>query len=275
MTSDYSQQALLHFLKIFFTFLKPPANDAVEDGCNKHTKNQIMRRLLLSTITLLTTLATFSQHVHIGPMMGLNYSNIQVNEQFMIGDNSYSFATANAGSGVMAGAFVEFGYNKLFVQPQFMFSQNSSDINFTADNHTMVQRMTVHNIQMPVMMGYQATDNFKLYAGPMVSRFMDASLVPTNQDMFASYSDNLNKTTLGYQVGFGITSKKSTFGLQFRDNIQDGGLSATFRQNLMNFKQSDRVIQFAFSYRLFDKKLEKKQQTPDIFFNPEEISAQR
>ncbi len=206
--------------------------------------------------------------------MGINYSNILIDESFVIDETSYEFSTHNAGAGLMVGSFVEFSYKQFFLQPQFMFSQNQSQINFATDYQTLRQRMTIHQVQLPVMMGYQVNDNFKLYAGPMVTRFLDASLMPTNQDIFASYTHNMDKTTLGYQVGFGVTFNKATFALQMRDGIEENGIAASFRNNLLNFRQQDRVVQFAFSYRIFDKDMTPEElPEEDIFFTPDDISV--
>lgn len=234
-----------------------------------------MKRLFYAfCIILMATLTMQAQRVQIGPMLGLNYSNILIDETFTIDQTSYEFSTHNAGAGIMVGSFVEFSYKDFFLQPQFMFSQNQSQINFATDYQTIRQRMTVHQIQLPVMMGYQVNDNFKLYAGPMVTRFIDASLMPTNQDLFASYTDNMDKTTLGYQVGFGVTFKKSTFALQMRDGIEENGITASFKSNLLNFRQQDRVLQFAFSYRIVDKKMNQEEvPDEDIFFTPDDITV--
>lgn len=234
-----------------------------------------MTRLLYPfCLFLLISLTLQAQRVQIGPMLGLNYSNILIDESFTIDELSYEFSTHNAGTGIMIGSFVEFSYKDFFLQPQFMFSQNQSQINFATDFQTIRQRMTVHQLQLPVMMGYQVNEHFKLYAGPMVTRFIDASLLPNNQDLFASYTGNMDKTTLGYQVGFGVTFKKSTFALQMRDGIEENGLTAAFKSNLLNFRQQERVLQFAFSYRIVDKNMNKEERPEkDLFFTPEEITV--
>lgn len=235
-----------------------------------------MKRLFYTiSIFFLATLTIQAQRIQVGPMLGFNVSNILIDESFSIDDVNYEFSTLKSGTGVMVGSFVQFTYNDFFLQPQFMFSQNQSHINFSTDFESKRQRMTVHQIQLPVMMGYEVNDNFKLYAGPMVSRFVDASLTPTNQDMFASYTDNMDKTTLGYQIGFGVTLDKATFSLQMRDGVEENGIAASFKSNLLNFRQQDRVIQFAFSYNIVDKKMSKEEPQPqqDIFFTPDDITV--
>lgn len=233
-----------------------------------------MRRLLLTIV--LTSFATglvWSQQVHIGPMMGLNISNIHIDESFTIDNSQYEFSTAHSGAGVMVGAYSEFSYRKFFLQPQLVFSQNQSHINFTTEHSTTEQRMTVHQLQMPIMMGYAVNKMFKMYAGPMITRFVDASMVPTYQDLFASYTQTMDKTQMGYQVGFGVTFNKATFALQMRSSFDEANIQATFMNQLLNFRQQDQVIQFAFSYRIFKKDYKEAEPKEDIFFTPEDVTV--
>ena len=117
-------------------------------------------------------------------------------------------------------------------------------------------------------MGYQMKE-FRVFAGPMIDRLMDASLVPCNEDRFAFYQEATHKTSLGYQVGLGIRFNKAQLAFQYVGTFSDQGLALTYHGTPLHFKQNQQVMLLSFSYKVLSGKRKEKPEEKELVVPPE------
>jgi hypothetical protein len=233
----------------------------------------MIRSLLVAGLIGVATIAS-GQQFTAGPIMGANYSSIGLQQSFTSFGKNYQYVSNSAGLGLLVGAFGEMSWERFFIQPQLTFSQNNAQLHFDTEHGAVTQKLSIHRLQIPIMAGYKLNNMFSAFAGPMVNTFIDGSLSPANQDMFASFTGNMPRVAMGYQLGAGITVNRSTFGLQFRGNFEDQGFDATYRRNIIPLSAQTQVLQVSYSYRMNLKKDRPEEiEEKDIFFPPKEITV--
>ena len=233
----------------------------------------MIRSLLIAGLFGVASIAS-GQQFTAGPIMGANYSSVGLHQSFTSFGKNYQYISSTAGLGIMAGAFGEVSWERFFIQPQLTLSQDNALLHFDTEHGMITQKLSIHRLQIPIVVGYKLNNMFRAFAGPMVNTFIDGSLMPANQDMFASFAGNMPRVAMGYQFGAGITVNRSTFGLQFRSNFEDQGFDATYRQNNLRLAAQTQVLQVSYSYRLNLKKSRPKEiEEEDIFFPPKEITV--
>lgn len=233
----------------------------------------MIRSLLIAGLFGVATIAS-GQQFTAGPIMGANYSSLGLQQSFTSFGKNYQYISSTAGLGIMAGAYGEISWERFFIQPQVTFSQNNAQIHFDTEYGAVTQKLSIHRLQVPIVIGYKLNNMFKAFAGPMVNTFIDGSLMPDNEDMFASFAGNMPRVAMGFQFGAGVTINRATFGLQFRSNFEDQGFDATYRKNNLRLSEQTQVLQVSYSYRLNLKKNRPAEiEEEDIFFPPKEVTV--
>lgn len=225
---------------------------------------------LFTALAVCTCTWLVAQQFSAGPVLGVNYSRIQVDEHFAIQSEEYAFQYKSPGIGPSVGAYGKVTFGTMYLQGQIRFSQERSMMTMSNLASTQLQTYTTTRIQFPLLLGYRLND-LHLFAGPMVNRLLDASLVPSNEDRFALYQDGTNKTTFGYQFGLGFQVKKAIFGLQYLGTFANQGLSVTYHGIPLSLRQHQQAMLFSFSYQMFSNRKMKNDEKELIV--PEEITV--
>lgn len=226
-----------------------------------------MKPFILTLTTVLLYTLSYAQPFSAGPMVGLNYSRLDIDEHFQIANEEYAFEYKSPGIGPSVGAYGNLAFGRFYVQSQLRLSCERSVMSLQNWESSQLQTFSSTRIQMPLLLGYQM-NNMRLFAGPMMNRLLDASLVPTNEDRFALYQGATNKTSLGYQMGVGFQLKKAIFSFQLMGNLTNQGIALNYQNNLIKTSKEDHVMLFSFSYQIFETKPRKKQED---FILPQDV----
>lgn len=217
-----------------------------------------MRKLItLLTAVLLISIAS-AQKITIGPIVGLNYSNLSFNESFINKGEDYTFITQNAAIGIAGGAFTRFEMKGFSIQPEILYSQDRSDIELSSQYKNQLQTITINKLQFPVLFGYNYKNVIRIQGGPVFSTFIDGSIVPSNATSFLRFKECVDKKAFGYQLGVGLEIRKMSFDLKWENEINPMQFQTQMSYNTFVFNQQKSAVQFTFGYKVFDKSLKRK-----------------
>lgn len=160
-----------------------------------YKNNQTMKTIKISIIALLTVfiIQSAEAQVSLGIKGGLNFANI---------NTSSPGAAYNSRTGYHAGAFVLIKLAKLGIQPEFIYSQQGSTIQFNGSNFDA--NFTYLNI--PIIAKLYVIGGFNLQAGPQFGFLMSAN-GPVNNNGTVSSQDikgTLNGSDISVALGGGF-----------------------------------------------------------------------
>lgn len=145
---------------------------------------------------------------------GVNFSKINT-------DNLKESTT----TGYQAGLFARVGKG-IYLQPELYLGSKGGQFDFNTNNNTTVTsgKVTFTTLNVPLLIGesFGAKNfNFRIMAGPIYSYYLNRS-DNFSANINAAYADfgKYNKSTLGYQAGFGIDIASITADLRY-----EGGLT--------------------------------------------------
>jgi len=232
-----------------------------------------MKKLFTLAIALISVSASLSaQQLTAGPVMGLNYNSIQINESFMVNDIDYTFRTDGGGVGLMAGAFVNFNYHNFFTETRLTFAQERSTAHF-ADQYTSREQVVhLNKVYLPVKLGYRIKNTYNVFGGLQWSHYVDGSMVPSNTALYVAYDNTVNPNAFGFFLGFGVQISKFNLNLNYSGNFSEAGIQANYKRQSLPFKTHDQLFNLTLSYnivdRIFKKEDEKEEELP---FDPKEV----
>lgn len=203
-------------------------------------------------------ISAIAQKLTIGPIIGLNYSNLSFDESFASKGEDYTFITQNSAIGIVGGAFTRFEYKNVSIQPAFLYSQDKSDIRLSSQYVQQLQTITVNKLQMPILFGYNFKNIIRAQVGPVFSVFVDGSIVPSNSTSFLQFKDCVDKKAFGYQFGLGLDLPKMSFDLKWEKEVNPMSFQTQMSYNTFVFNQHKSAVQFTFGYKVFDQSLKKK-----------------
>ncbi len=161
-----------------------------------------MKKLKISVIALLTVFAIQSAHaqVSIGIKGGLNFANV----------NTTSPSTAyNSRTGYHAGAFVLIKLAKFGIQPEVIYSQQGTTVQFNGSNFDS----NFSYLNIPIIAKLYVIGGFNLQAGPQFGFLMSATGpvnnngTVTSQDIKSSLSGSDVSVAMGagFDIPFGMS----------------------------------------------------------------------
>ncbi len=232
-----------------------------------------MKKLLIIYIALVSyQLHLSAQQLTAGPVMGLNYNSIQMDESFVVNDINYTFKTNGGGAGLMAGAFVNFNYHNFFTETRLTFAQERSTAQFSGPDMSREQVIHLNKVYLPVKLGYRIKNTYNVFGGLQWSHYVDGSMVPSNTALYVAYDNSVSTNSFGFFLGFGVQISKFNLNLNYSGNFNEAGIQANYRRQILPFKTSDQVFNLTLSYnivdRIFKKEDEKEEELP---FDPKEV----
>jgi hypothetical protein len=183
----------------------------------KHKTNKTMKKSIIITILgVFVSTAIFAQAFEIGVKGGVSLSQIKGE-----GSGSSSNFWNNEGSratGFTGGIYTKFG-NKLFLQPEFLITQKGGSYNNVLG---VKQSFKQTYFDIPVLVGFQATENVRLMAGPVATFLVnkDDSFL-SNLGLASNQNEGFRKALLGFQTGVGFDINKIRLDLRYEGNIND------------------------------------------------------
>ena len=192
-----------------------------------------MKRLIFAAVLLLSfTMANaqFNFGLKAGYNSSLNFENISAVQS---GDYNLVDVKSELASGFHAGAFARVFINKLYIQPEVLYSLQKKDYQITlqdiSNNTVSVDKfVTFRTIDVPLLVGYKLLDlkvaNLRAFAGPKFR------LNAGSQISFKNLTEGANIDTEALKGEF----KDSQIGLEAGAGIDVLMFALDFRFNLIN-----------------------------------------
>ena len=192
-----------------------------------------MKRLIFAAVLLLSfTMANaqFNFGLKAGYNSSLNFEDISAVQS---GDYNLDDVKSELASGFHAGAFARVFINKLYIQPEVLYSLQKKDYQITlqdiSNNTVSVDKfVTFNTIDVPLLVGYKLLDlkvaNLRAFAGPKFR------LNAGSQISFKNLTEGANIDTEAFKGEF----KDSQIGLEAGAGIDVLMFALDFRFNLIN-----------------------------------------
>ena len=192
-----------------------------------------MKRLIFAAVLLLSfTMANaqFNFGLKAGYNSSLNFEDISAVQS---GDYNLDDVKSELASGFHAGAFARVFINKLYIQPEVLYSLQKKDYQITlqdiSNNTVSVDKfVTFNTIDVPLLVGYKLLDlkvaNLRAFAGPKFR------LNAGSQISFKNLTEGANIVTEALKGEF----KDSQIGLEAGAGIDVLMFALDFRFNLIN-----------------------------------------
>ncbi|SHF47722.1 Outer membrane protein beta-barrel domain-containing protein [Salegentibacter echinorum] len=140
------------------------------------------RNFLLIVLSVLCFSAAQAQEYSFGVKAGGNYSLGGELEAFSpkVGSTppkSIGVYEGQSSIGFQAGVFLELRFNKFFVRPEILFNQLESEYELPGYTSTY----SIEKLNIPLLFGYEITDNFDVFAGPAYNNIINSSFDGTRK----------------------------------------------------------------------------------------------
>lgn len=167
-----------------------------------------------------------AQEFSIGPKLGISQGNISV--------SSSSFSKGNEKLGYHLGLFARLGGNRVFIQPEVLYSNTGGEFEDLQTGNTVTYSASFDRIDVPLMGGFKIARFFRVQAGPVVTFILDSELTTGNPS--TPIDSDPNTATLGYQAGIGLDIANMILDFKYEGALANhadaiAGLNTDQRQN--------------------------------------------
>lgn len=201
---------------------------------------------LLLLVSIMIAVAAHGQF-RVGIQGGMNSSKMKTNDEFST--SKYRITYPNYASlGYHVGLISQIQLFNFFIQPELLFSVTRNDINIynlSSSSEAEVIEQKRNCIDIPVLFGMKM-NVLKFEVGPVVTILIsDVS----DLEKITSYNMQLNRATIGFQVGAGLDVGRLAVDLKYEGNLSRIGDGISVGDNEVPFVSKMR--QFIVSVGLF------------------------
>ncbi|GET25112.1 porin family protein [Prolixibacter sp. NT017] len=234
-----------------------------------------MKRLLLSFVLVALTTSLFAQlPISLGIKGSINSTKITT-DNAIAGASSYTLndLKADAANGFNVGAFLRLKHNKVFLQPELLYSVQKGkttfdgsnlDPNSTTDDFqgAVTQHMDVKSIQVPILLGVKVLDlkvaSVNLMTGPAMSFILNGSEISFNKQSGVAVDpslydpNNFKNNTWDWQLGAGVDVAMLSFDVRYAwalTNVSEG--VSNNDPTVIGFKNKGNSLILSLGIRLF------------------------
>ncbi len=167
-----------------------------------------------------------AQEFSIGPKLGISQGNISVSDN--------NFSKGNEKLGYHLGLFARLGGNRIFIQPEVLYSNTGGEFEDIQTGNTVTYSASFDRIDVPLMGGFKIARFFRVQAGPIVTFILDSELTAGNPSV--PIDSDPNTATLGYQAGIGLDIANMILDFKYEGALANhvdaiAGLNTDQRQN--------------------------------------------
>ena len=199
-----------------------------------------MKKFIIAAVLLLSVSFTYAQFnfgIKAGYNSSLSFSNVN---SVVTGAYNLDNVKAEVWNNFQAGVFARIGFNKVYFQPELLYSIQKKDyiltLNDAVNKNVSVDKLVnISTVDVPLLLGYKILDlkilNVRAFAGPKL-RFDACStlgytkLTGGNFDANSLLSD-VKKAQLGLDMGVGVDLLMLTLDVRYNliGNMYDAKLS--------------------------------------------------
>ncbi len=164
-----------------------------------------MKNYLAIALLMITALHSSAQEFSIGPKVGISQGNLSV--------SGNDFSSTDNKLGYHLGLFARLGGNRIFLQPEVLYTNTGGD--FQQDqgtNNTVQYSASFDRIDVPLIVGLKFAQFFRVMVGPSLTFLIDSSL---ESDDPAFSGPDYNTSTVGYQAGIGLDIANMILDLKY------------------------------------------------------------
>ena len=190
-----------------------------------------MKKIIIAAVLLLSVSFTYAQ-LNFGVKAGFN-SSLGINDLGSVTSGSYNFNSAKAelSNGFQAGIFGRLGINKIYFQPELLYSMGKKDYNVSVSDAgsntitTFNKNVTVSTVDVPLLLGYKILDlkklaNIRVFAGPKL-RFNAGSTLDFNNVTGGNFNTadlqkDVKAAQIGLEAGFGVDILMLTLDFRYQ-----------------------------------------------------------
>ncbi len=208
-----------------------------------------MKKLCMTLVVLIAAIAGYGQTFTLGPKVGINYSKVAIDENFNSNGINFDYITKDAKVGFVAGGFMRLNFDRINIQPEVLLSQETSTVELSSNAIDEVQTIRYTKFDVPLLMGYNIGESFRVQAGPVRTKVINATV---KDDDFWTAVDESDKATWGAQFGVGFDIDRVGVDLRYETNLSRFGSEFQVGNQTMEFDQRRNIFQITIGYKIFD-----------------------
>jgi hypothetical protein len=206
-----------------------------------------MKKISLALLFSFLIQSSFAQF-KLGAKGGLNFSNL-VTDAGSFGNNIKE--SRKTKTGFALGVYARFG-EKLFFQPELMFSSKGGKVNVTplAGGTPVSLNLNSNNLELPLLVGYKFFKRIRVVVGPVASLKLneDEKFADELKKITGNVDEAFAKSTIGYQAGIGF--KLLGFDFDLRNVGSLGDISSKQFSNDAKYNQTQKGWQFTIGKKI-------------------------
>jgi hypothetical protein len=177
-----------------------------------------MKKMIFTAVLLLSVTLGYAQ-LNFGIKAGYN-SSLGMNNLSSVTTGSYNLNSVSSelANGFHAGVFARIGFNKIYFQPEFLYSMGKKNYTITfkdaaTNNVSFDKLVNVSTLDVPLLLGYKLLDlklvNLRVFAGPKLRFNAGSSLSYSNLTTGgpvtqADLTKDVKAAQVGLEAGAGI-----------------------------------------------------------------------
>ncbi len=186
-----------------------------------------MKRIILIIAAIVFVSTAHAQFFQMGLKGGVSSSKAQVDEIFTIENSTISYKSGKTKLGWHAGLYSRIKISRFFLQPEFLFSSTSGEIEITEAGLSTPELADIklNKLDIPIMAGFYIVKSIRIFVGPTFSYLISEDIKGT--ELISDIKQNYNSATIGYQTGLGFDVSRFSMDLKYEGNLSKLGESVT------------------------------------------------
>jgi hypothetical protein len=215
----------------------------------------IMKKILLFVSILAFSANISAQDFSWGPKLSVSSPSLKLKDVKNLESASQAvnlLEEKDAKLGYQIGVFARVSLLGIYVQPEVLFSNSSTEIKFTdvmdEENNPVdvIGEVSMNKIDIPVMFGKRFLRVFRVNAGPVFTLLLSENIKQEGlSDTFKEVKANYKNSTIGLQLGAGLDLSIVTIDLRYELGLQSISDNITIGET--EFATDQRLNQFLLS----------------------------
>lgn len=174
----------------------------------------LMKKLLLSLCLVCGIVSIGSaQELNYGFKAGGNYTMTGEIEEYDSTLRDGDSFQAKGQIGFHGGAFLQVNFGNIFVRPEVVYSSLKSKFDFP----TATSTYSVETFTIPLLVGYNVFRLFDIYAGPVYSKILNAS-ISGNENVYPMFVQNKESSVNG-QIGIKAAFARFEIDIRYEHSL--------------------------------------------------------
>jgi len=214
-----------------------------------------MKKIILSIALLGFTLNSSAQDFSWGPKLSISSPSFKLQDVGSVGNSLEAvqlLEDTDPVLGYQLGVFARISLLGIYVQPEVLFSNAKSEIQFidvideNADLIDVVGKVKLNKLDVPVMFGKRFLKVFRINAGPVFTLLLSQNIDQVGvSDTYTDIESNYKSATVGAQIGAGLDLSILTIDLRYEMGLQSISDGITIGET--KFNPDQRLNQFLVS----------------------------